>query len=221
MTKFRNFILGVLAISLVGSIALFAGCGSNGNDNTGDNGGNEQNGGDEGNTGTGTSYVFEAEYTYLMDLNGFGPSGSPTGLGLALEANDASNGWCVANIGPESPITFKITSSEQVTVTLRGVFGSNSLGGTPLKWNPDTFEVVVNGVEIEYNEFETSQSTSSVQNFKTVNLGEITLNEGENTIVFRTGENKYLNNLATAPSIDCIKITTEATLTMEAYEDNV
>lgn len=215
MANFKKIIFGILALTVASSFAVFAGCG-NGGDNSdgGDNGGDETG-------GTGTAYVFEAEYTYLMDLNGFGPSGSPTGLGLALEFDDASNGWCVANIGPDSPITFKITSSEQVTVTLRGVFGSNSLGGTPLKWNPDTFEVVVNGTEIDYNEFETSQSTTSVQNFKTVNLGEITLNEGENTIVFRTGDNKYLNNLATAPSIDCIKITTDATLTMEAYEDNI
>ena len=37
-------------------------------------------------TESGTEYVFEAEYTVLEGLEGLGVSGSPTGIGLAKEA---------------------------------------------------------------------------------------------------------------------------------------
>lgn len=200
---------------MVGSVFAFVGCGG-GNDN----GGNDQTGGDDGSNEEGTAYVFEAEYTELEGLEGFGPSGSPIGTGLALPVSDASNGYCVANLGTESPITYVITSSSEVTVTLRGVFGNNSLGSS-CKWNPTTFKVSVNGTELNYKEFETSKDTSGGQNFKTINLGEITLKEGENTIVFSVGKNDYLNNLPVGPSIDCIKIKSTATLTMKEYKDNI
>ena len=104
-------------------------------------------------------------------------------------------------------------------MTLRVRFGSNALG--TCTWSPKELNVTVNGTALNYTPFTTELGKTDTQNFKTYNLGEITLEEGENTIVFKAGDNTYLNNLASAPSIDYIMIVSSATLTMEAYEDNI
>ena len=169
----------------------------------------------------GTEYIFEAEYTVLEGLEGLGVSGSPTGIGLAEEKADASNGFYVGELGTSSPITFVITSDADATATLKGVFGSNVLGNCT--WNPDSFIVTVNGEAVQYEEFTTDNGTdpNNQENFKTKNLGEIQLKEGENEIIFVAGDNTYRGNLPSAPSIDCLKITTEATLSMEEVVENI
>lgn len=169
----------------------------------------------------GTEYIFEAEYTVLEGLEGLGVSGSPTGIGLAKEKADASNGFYVGELGTSSPITFVITSDADATATLKGVFGSNVLGNCT--WNPDSFIVTVNGEAVQYEEFTTDNGTdpNNQENFKTKNLGEIQLKEGENEIIFVAGDNTYRGNLPSAPSIDCLKITTEATLSMKEVVENI
>lgn len=223
MKVFRKWTLILMALLLAFSLALFAGCGGggeNGGDNGGDNGGNGGDGGDVVVGDDETQYTFEAEYTLITDdMEGLGPSGSPHGLNLIGESSSASNGFFVSSLGVNSPITFTITSSAEVTVTLRARLGSNALG--TCTWTPSQFVVTVNGTQVNYNSFTTQMSTSDTQNFSTYNLGEITLQEGENTIVFKAGDNTYLNNLASAPSIDYIMIVTSATLTMDTYEDNI
>lgn len=169
----------------------------------------------------GTEYIFEAEYTVLEGLEGLGVSGSPTGVGLAKEKASASNGFYVGELGTSSPITFVITSDVDATATLKGVFGSNVLGNCT--WNPASFIVTVNGEAIQYEEFTTDNGTDAndQENFKTKNLGEIQLKAGENQIVFTAGDNTYRGNLPSAPSIDCLKITTEASLSMEEVVENI
>lgn len=169
----------------------------------------------------GTEYIFEAEYTVLEGLEGLGVSGSPTGIGLAKEKASASNGFYVGELGTSSPITFVITSDADATATLKGVFGSNVLGNCT--WNPESFIVTVNGEAIQYEEFKTDNGTDAndQENFKTKNLGEIQLKEGDNVIVFVAGDNSYRGNLPSAPSIDCLKITTEAALSMDEVVENI
>ena len=169
----------------------------------------------------GTEYVFEAEYTYLEGLEGLGVSGSPTGIGLASEPSQASNEFYVGNLGVNSPITFKITSDQDATVTMKIRVGTNVLGAQ--KWNPTAFVITVNGTPVEYEEFETApgDDLSDQQNFKYKTIGDIQLTAGENEIVFVAGDNTYRSNLPSAPSIDCIKLITTATLTMEEYPENI
>lgn len=168
-----------------------------------------------------TEYEFEAEYTYLEGLEGLGVSGSPTGIGLASESSKASNEFYVGNLGVNSPITFKITSDAAAVATLKIRVGTNVLGAQ--KWNPTTFVITVNGEAIEYEEFETvpGDDVSDQQNFKYKTIGEIQLVEGENVIVFVAGDNTYRSNLPSAPSIDCIKLITTASLTMEECPENI
>ena len=171
--------------------------------------------------GTGTEYIFEAEYTVLEGLEGLGVSGSPTGIGLAKEKASASNGFYVGELGTSSPITFVITSDADATATLKGVFGSNALGNC--SWNPESFIVTVNGEAVQYEEFTTDNGmdANDQENFKTKNLGEIQLKAGDNEIIFVAGDNTYRGNLPSAPSIDCLKITTEAALSMEEVVENI
>jgi len=170
---------------------------------------------------TGKEYIFEAEYTILEGLEGLGVSGSPTGIGLAKENAKASNGFYVGELGAKSPITFVITSDADATATLKAVLGSNTLGNCT--WNPENFVVTVNGEAIQYEEFTTDNGTdaNNQENFKNKNLGEIQLKEGENVIVLAAGDNTYRGNMPSAPSIDCLKITTEAVLSMEEVVENI
>lgn len=223
MKVLRKWTFILMALLLAFSLAAFVGCG--GGDNSGDNG-NDGDGGNQGEEeditpGEGeTTYKFEAEYTLITDdMVGFGPSGSPYGLNLIGESSSASNGFFVSSLGPQSPITFTITSSAEVTVTLRARLGSNALG--TCTWSPTEFQVTVNDTAVNYSSFTTQMGTTDTQNFTTYNLGDITLEAGENTIVFKAGENHYLNNASSAPSIDYIMIVSSATLTMETYEDNI
>lgn len=169
----------------------------------------------------GTEYVFEAEYTELEGLEGLGVSGSPTGLGLIAESGKASNEFFVGNLGTKSPITYVITSDTDAVATLKLTVGSNILGNCT--WNPTTFVITVNGEAIDYKEFTTDNGTDPMDqnNFKTRKVGEINLVAGENTIVLVAGENTYRSNLPSAPSIDCIKLTTTAQLSMVELEENI
>lgn len=169
----------------------------------------------------GKEFIFEAEYTVLEGLEGLGVSGSPTGIGLAKENANASNGFYVGELGVGSPISFVITSDADTTATLKAVLGSNTLGNCT--WNPTSFVVTVNGEAVQYEEFTTDNGTdpSNQENFKTKNLGEIQLKAGENEIVFVAGENTYRGNMPSAPSIDCLKITAGTALSMEEVVENI
>ena len=163
-------------------------------------------------------YVFEAEYTELEGLEGLGVSGSPTGIGLVTENAKASNGYFVGNLGTASPITFIIKSDADAVATMKMTVGSNILGSCV--WNPTTLKILVNGEAIEYNEFTTDNGDDPMDqnNFKTRKIGDINLKAGENTIVIVAGENTYRSNLPSAPSIDCIKLTSSAALEMVESE---
>ena len=165
-----------------------------------------------------TEYVFEAEYTELEGLEGLGVSGSPTGIGLVTENAKASNGYFVGNLGTASPITFIIKSDADAVATMKMTVGSNILGSCV--WNPTTLKITVNGEAIEYNEFTTDNGDDPMDqnNFKTRKIGDINLKAGENTIVIVAGDNTYRSNLPSAPSIDCIKLTSAAALEMVESE---
>ena len=165
-----------------------------------------------------TEYVFEAEYTELEGLEGLGVSGSPTGIGLVTENAKASNGYFVGNLGTASPITFIIKSDADAVATMKMTVGSNILGSCV--WNPTTLKILVNGEAIEYNEFTTDNGDDPMDqnNFKTRKIGDINLKAGENTIVIVAGDNTYRSNLPSAPSIDCIKLTSAAALEMVESE---
>lgn len=205
------------ALLMTAAMVLMTACG--GGTDSGSEAAQEEN--TETKEADGTEYIFEAEYTVLEGLEGLGVSGSPTGIGLAKENAKASNGFYVGELGSNSPISFVITSDKDTTATLKAVLGSNTLGNCT--WNSTSLAVTVNGEAVQYKEFTTDNGTdaSDQENFKTKNLGEIQLKAGGNEIVFTAGENTYRGNMPSAPSIDCLKITSEAALSMEEIAENI
>ena len=206
----KKYIKSMIAAALAGCMLTSAGalvaCGGNGD------GGNGGNGGE-------TEYVFEAEYTDLTGLVGLGPSGSTSGLNMIAESKEASNGAFVGSLGENSPLTFKFTSDKDGTAALKGIFGSNALAS--ITWTPEEFGIIVNGTAVTYTGFGTEQGVNSVQNFKLRTIGTINIKKGENTIVLKPQNNKHLNGTVSAPSVDCLKLTTDAKLTFDAHEDNL
>jgi hypothetical protein len=204
----------IAALFMTAAMVLMTACGGGGTE-----AGSQTT--DEVKKADGTEFIFEAEYTVLDGLEGLGVSGSPTGIGLAKENANASNGFYVGELGTKSPITFVITSDSDTTATLKAVLGSNTLGNCT--WNPTSFVVTVNGEAVQYEEFTTDNGmdASDQENFKTKNLGEIQLKAGENEIVFVAGENTYRSNMPSAPSIDCLKITAGSELSMEDVVENI
>lgn len=209
----------ILIFTVAALMVFMTACGEK--TDTTNNGENTANETTPENSATGTEYVFEAEYTVLEGLEGLGVSGSPTGIGLAKENANASNGFYVGELGTKSPITFVITSDKDASATLKAVLGSNTLGNCT--WNPTSFKITLNGEAIEYPEFTTDNGTdmNNQENFKVKNLGEIQLKAGENKLVFTAGDNTYRSNLPSAPSIDSLKITSEASLSMEEIVENI
>lgn len=208
-----------ILVTLLASVMAFGLIACGGADS--DNGSNDAQESVESAAATGTQYVFEAEYTALEGLEGLGVSGSPTGIGLAKENANASNGFYVGELGGKSPITFIITSDTEATATLKAMLGSNTLGNCT--WNPETLVITVNGQAIDYAEFTTDNGTDAndQENFKKKNLGEIQLQAGENEIVVKVGDNTYRSNMPSAPSIDYLELTTEAVLSMEEITSNI
>ena len=212
MKLLKKLFPAVVALCMVGSVFAFAACGE-GNEDKGDNNNNnnQNNEQEDPAPSEGTNLKFEAEHTDVSELLGFGPSGSPVGLGLIQRNASASGGAYLAYMGEDSPVTFTLTASAEVTGALRLRVGSNSLG--TCTWNPQSLIITVNDTPVNYTAFETSNGDG--QNFKTVLIGDVTLNEGENEIVIVAGDNKYLNNLPSAPSLDYIMLTTTSSATVE------
>lgn len=237
--------LGILMClaGLVTGIVAFSACGGDDDNADKDNNKTEEgdtSGGDKtdgssdtsGNTGSGDTssdiklYTFEAEYTYMKDVVGGGISGAAAGLNMITESSDASEGYFISSMHTTSAkLTFKITASAACTATLRLKL-ANELSA--MKINPNTFEIKVNDVVLNYTGFTLpSEVKSTGRTFGTYKVGDIELKEGENVITFQVadkdGSNEYCNGGPGGPMFDCItlKPTTAVTLKMQEYKDNV
>lgn len=166
------------------------------------------------------AYVFEAEYTFMDDVVGGGISGAAAGLNMIAENADASNSFYVGSThSTKCILTWEITSDQDTTATLRMVL-ANELSA--MKLNPETLIITVNDEVLEYDEVELPAETKTVgKTFNQFKLGDIELKEGVNTITFQVGENEYCNGASGGPLFDCIKLTSDAELTMTEYPENI
>lgn len=169
---------------------------------------------------TGTTYLFEAEFTYMNDVVGGGISGAAAGLNMIIESTDASGGFYIGSThSTKCVLTYKVTSDADTTATLRVLLGSEL--GT-MKMNPTSFVITVNGTPLTYDEFTIpTEASTTGKTFTQFKLGDIELKAGENIITFQTGENEYCNGGPGGPLFDAIKLTSSATLTMEEYPENI
>lgn len=171
-------------------------------------------------TSNATTYLFEAEYTYMNDVIGGGISGAAAGLNMVVESADASNGFYIGSThSTKCVLTYKVTSDADTTATLRILLGSEL--GT-MKMNPTSFIITVNGTPFEYDEFTIpTEASTTGKTFTQFKLGDITLKAGENIITFQVGDNEYCNGGPGGPLFDAIKLSSEATLTMEEHPENI
>lgn len=172
---------------------------------------------------TGTNeYVFEAEDIDLTGKNGKGYSGEQEGVGLiqteavgspTMASNNRFVGYTYVS---GLVLDFHIVSDRDVddakiVARLSGEFADLTL-------TPDMFVITLNGEPLNYGSIEiTDVPNGGVREFEDYNLVlKASLKEGENHLSFLV--NNDVNWIgggtvaATAPLLDCVKITTSAVL---------
>jgi len=175
-----------------------------------------------------SNYVFEAEDLNLDDFYGFGFSGGgPIGTGCILVDDNgsmgASNGRyisCMNNYGTSIDFVFdsdRIMNNIKLTFRLSAEIKDISIGDSDHfdDVSVGQFNILVNGEEAKYGQIDIigvpPQSVPQRLPFADYTVN-ISLKAGTNHIVFKTnnkiGQGGTMN--ATAPMIDCLKITTYA-----------
>lgn len=189
-----------------------------------------------------TAYTFEAEYTQLTGLTedypdyadangnklGYNFSGSANGTSLIKGDDSASGGKYVSGLYYRGGyLEFVINSSVAVeNAQLRLVLGCEY---ADITLTAATYRVTVNDKTVAYtaqiklgNGSEVSTNPGIRGSWQEINIGSISLQEGENVIRLTVNNNQTPAGDAgtvdaAAPMVDCIKIITDATLTMEEY----
>ena len=191
--------------------------------------------------------VLEAEYTKLTDLTyeedpnindfgekiGHGYSSDVSGTGLIFKENanlKASNGYFICDLYyKEAFIQFDITSDKEVTdATLTATLSAEYFDMTFTK---DNWIVSVNGTSIDYgtivlDNVPSGRDSANKRPFSTHNLtNSLHLNQGKNTIKLITNNSTRHDSTGTmaaeAPMIDCLTISSSATIDFDAHTDNI
>lgn len=190
------------------------------------------------------NYVFEAELTDLSTLKGSGFSNEAEGKDAIQSAGKwsnqvdlkASNGYWVGYLYVTGcSLTFVINSDRAVSdVTLKIRLSGEIVNSVVVKSNE--FKVTVNDTAINYSDIyinDIPKSTSEPPRvFQDFELGtNLSLVKGENKIVLTIDNNVPLQGSdgdlaggkiqATAPLVDCIKITTVANLSWNPWFDGL
>lgn len=171
-------------------------------------------------TKTGSStYIFEAEDTYLLDKAGPGYSGENAGLGMIVSSDKlgASGGQFVAyQCKNGNSLEFYLASDEEITnVTLTVRFAAEYASMT---LTPDNYQIAVNDVALDYDDIVLTLPDGEQQSqFADFDISGVTLKKDANLVQLKTANNDALGGTltATAPIIDCIKITTSAVVTWD------
>ena len=180
------------------------------------------------------TYTFEAEYATLPS-KGAGWSGGMGGVSPDLDGDfNASNDYFVVGMyAKDSTLTFEITADKAVTdAKIVARFSTedpasllNGGGENPKSFSitKDSFQIKVNGTALAYNTitFNNIKPTNKFQDY-TIATG-VSLKEGTNIIELVTNNEVSLGGTteATAPIVDCIKVTTSAQLTWQPNESNL
>lgn len=180
------------------------------------------------------SYTFEAEYAILPTV-GAGWSGGMSEVGPDLDKTmNASNGYFVVGLYAKgATLTFEIEADKAVSdakiiarFTAEDPTGILDGGGENPKSftiTKDTFKIKVNGEAIAYKDI-TFNNIKKTNKFQDYTIGSnISLKQGKNIIEMVVDNDKSLGGttLATAPLVDCLKITTTATLKWTPLTSNL
>ncbi len=172
-------------------------------------------------------YIFEAECVDLDDFEGAGYSGGATMAGAILTdwygTAQASSGYWISYMYVNNlAIEFDITSDAEVNDAKLVLRLSGEVLET-VSFTDKEFTVSVNDEALEYGTIEisgcnTDLSADWVRPFTDYTVStSCHLKKGENVIELKTTNQRAMAGTmyATAPMIDCIKVTTSATLTWD------
>ena len=213
-----------LATVVVGSVFTLGSCDVI-NGLIGGNGGGQ---GNQGGTNKPSSFVMEAEYVDFTGLVGGGHSNEQYeemmiyGNGSQEEIDLGwSNGYFVsATHKADICLTFNFTSDKEVSNAMIVLRLGSEMGD--LTFAPDNFEIKLNGEAIDYNPmYITNSPVLEEMKFvdKTITT-KATIKAGENTITLKVLPNTLSGGTTAGPIIDCIKITSGATLNWNPLTDN-
>ena len=178
-----------------------------------------------------SQFVFEAEYIpSIVDMSGAGYSGTATGLEM-IKSDDgkakASNNHYVTYLYANTiTLTYDIESDQDVSdakLILR-----LSAEVMDISFTYSEYNVKVNGSLIAYPEISITnvpkQGSGEIKEFQDFTITKnLNLKKGSNKIELVTNNNKAMfgTMTATAPMVDCMKITTDASLSWEPKLDNI
>lgn len=217
MNKFLKF-LGISALVAVCS-ATMAACGNN-----------EGDGGNDDKVPAGSKeYVFEAEYvdcSNIGNVDGWSGGGSGTDIIAPDMGNhDTSNGFYVTYLYTNNvALEFKINSDKDVNDAK--IVWRLSAEGADYTISTSNYKVTVNDKELQFAavQFKNVPGVGDMLKFKDYTLAtNVSLKKGENVIKLITANTNSLGGTttATAPIVDCIKITTSAVLSWNPVESNL
>ena len=217
MNRFFKFLTA--AVLVAASAATLAACGGNGEGGT-----------DNPSVPAGSKeYVFEAEYvdcSNIGNVDGWSGGGSNTDvIAPDMGDHDTSNGFYVTYLYTNNAtLEFKINSDKAVNDAK--IVWRLSTEGADYTISTSNYKVTLNGTELQYApvQFKNVPGVGDMLPFKDYVLAtNVSLVEGENIIRLITSNTTSLGGTttATAPIIDCIKITTSATLTWNPVESNL
>lgn len=177
------------------------------------------------------TYTFGAELTDLDDVDGEGFSGGSSGIGMIAPDPDGkwqtATGYYVSYLYVENTaLTFEITADKAVD-DAKLVLRLSAEGLPEMTLTKDIYTVSVNGTALEYKDitfYNIPNAVGTPYPFKDYEVGaNLHLNEGKNTIKLISSNNISIGGTtqATAPMVDCIKITTSAALTWTPRTDNL
>lgn len=224
--KFKKTIAALIAAATVASVGALAACNNEGGTTVipnGPGGGNSTSGGL-------TTYTLEAELINLDGVVGGGISSNQSGTEMIYgDGTDAqkkqgwSNGYFVGyTYSPECVLEFVFESDKETTGTIVARLGTEL--GTTMMMTPQDVEFSINGTVLQYGSL---SITGVPQDLDKMSFTDYTIYnnakivKGENKLVMSIKQNKLNGNSTGGPTIDCIKITTDAKITYEEHTDNL
>lgn len=177
-----------------------------------------------------TEYVFESEWSEDIEfLSGFDYSGTISGLDMIQKdyyEKGASNGYYVTGLyGEGLTLSYKITSDKKVEDAVFAVRLSAEYMDISL--TSSSYRISVNDNDIAYKTIVLDgvpvSDRANLLDFEDFVLTtSLTLEEGENVVTFTTSNSTPMTGTmyATAPLLDCFKITTSAKLSWDPCMSN-
>ena len=169
----------------------------------------------------------EAEYVNLDGVKGAGISSDQSGVDMIWgdgDEEDKGKGWSGGyyvgfTYTADFSVTFEFESESVAKATIIIRLGSE-LGDISL--TPDIFSITLNNQPINYGTFYVMNSTGmedmSFIDFMVTNSANI--NGGKNIITLKVLPNTLKNGVTGGPTIDCIKLESDAKLSYNPKTDN-